>query len=165
MAEQGLNIIQWNCRSIKQNISRIIELRELLRTQNPHIACINETWLEEGIKTPIFQGYTRVYRKDRIGREGGGVLTLVKDGVSVDHTPIHSPRGSILEAQAVEITAAHEKLKLLNIYNPQTSLNTDHFNHLVEQLGRKFIIVGDLNAHHTQWDPQIPTNNQGGNLW
>ena len=78
------------------------------------------------------------------------------------HTPIHSPRGSILEAQAVEISAAHEKLKLLNIYNPVTRLNTDHFNHLVEQLGTKYIIVGDMNAHHTEWDPQIPTNNQCG---
>ena len=163
MAEQGLNIVQWNCRSIKQNIPRITELKHLIETQKPHVACLNETWLEKGIDTPKIQGYTRIFRKDRAGREGGGILTLIRDGVSVSSVPICNPRGSILEVQAVEITAAHEKLKLLNIYNPQTRLNTDHYNHLVEQLGRKFIIVGDMNAHHTQWDPEIPTNNQCGN--
>ena len=163
MAEETLNIIQWNCRSIKYNVPRKAELIDLISTQKPHVACINETWLTPDIATPIFDGYTKIFRKDRLNREGGGILTLVRDDVPAKEIPLHNTQGSVLEPHAVEITAAHEKIKLLNIYNPQTSLNINHFSHLVDQLGRKFIIVGDMNAHHSQWDPHTPSTNQCGN--
>ena len=91
MGEEGLNIVQWNCRSIKQNIPKINELKYLIGTHKPHVACLNKTWLDEDIGRPKIQGYTRIFRKDRAGREGGGILTLIRDGVSVTSVPIYYP--------------------------------------------------------------------------
>ena len=58
-----------------------------------------------------------------------------------------------------EIILKYEKIKLLHIYNPDTHININDFSYLVNQLGRKFVIVGDMNGHHTLWDPNIINNN------
>ena len=41
-------------------------------------------------------------------------------------------------------------------------MDIEHFSKLIEQIGRKYIAVGDMNGHHTLWDPHI-VNNQCGN--
>ena len=161
MEEETLKVIQWNCKSIKKNPSRRAELSRLINYQRPHIMCISETWLDPSIKTPNFKGYSKILRKDRVSRDGGGLMMLIRDDLPTKEVPIINQQGSILEAQVVEVTLAREKISILHIYNPRTNLVIDHFNHLVNKLGRKFLIVGDMNGHHTLWDPGI-TNNQCG---
>ena len=163
MEEKALNIIQWNCRSIKENVARRTELRILLQTRKPHICCISETWLSENIKTPNIKNYTRIFRKDRADREGGGLMTLIRDDIKATHVQINTNQNSNIEAQAVEIHLTHNKVKLLHVYNPDSAMNIDNLNHLIEQMGSKYILVGDLNGHHTLWDPNILQNNPCGN--
>ena len=163
MREDSLNLFQWNCRSIKENPVRRAELKVLAYAHKPHILCISETWLTQEKPTPDLIKYPKSFRKDRPNREGGGLLTIVREDIIAREIDINTRQDSKIEAQAIEITLKHEKIKLLHIYNPETNININDFGHLVYQLGRKFIIVGDMNGHHTLWDPNNISNNQCGN--
>ena len=163
MEDTTLKILQWNCKSIKENIDRRCELICLIYSQQPHIACISETWLTEDTNLPKINGYSTI-RKDRTNRGGGGLLMLIRDDVVITHTQIDIPQACNIEAQAIEVKLLHEKVKLLHLYNPPPNAEINNFQHLTSQLGRKYIIVGDLNAHHTNWDPFIEENNTFGNL-
>ena len=163
MEDHTLKILQWNCRSIKENIDRRCELIGLIYSQQPHIACISETWLTEDIKLPKINGYATTIRKDRTNRGGGGMLMLIRDDVAITYTQIDIPQNCTIEAQVIEIKLSHEKVKLLHMYNPPPNAEINNFEILTSQLGRKYIIVGDLNAHHTNWDP-FTQNNTFGNL-
>ena len=67
-----------------------------------------------------------------------------------------------MEVQAFDIHLAHDKVSLLHIYNsPDFNLNEEHFGRIVRQLRRKYIIVGDFNAHHHIWDPTNHPNQRG----
>ena len=159
MDETAVNIFQWNCRSIKENTARRAELKILAYVHKPHLLCISETWLAQGNPTPDLIKYPKIFRKDRQNREGGGLLTLVREDIIAKEIDINTRQNSIIEAQALEITLKYEKIKLLHIYNPETHININDFSYLVNQLGRKFVIVGDMNGHHTLWDPNIINNN------
>ena len=154
---KDLEIFQWNCRSIGTP-GRAVELDKSLDEVKPHIACISETWLKENSKLMDFKGYI-VNRKDRPGgREGGGILFLIKEGLKFNDIQLTTVPNSIIEAQAIEVTLARDKIKILHIYNPVTNISINHLDHLVQQLGRKFVVVGDFNGHHTIWDPFLPAN-------
>ena len=116
MEEESLNVVQWNCRSIKNNPTRREELRMLTLKYKPHILCISETWLTQETKTPEFKGYTRTFRQDRTNREGGGLLILTREDIKVDSIQINSRQNSIIEAQGIEITLKQEKKSSYYIY-------------------------------------------------
>ena len=103
-----------------------------------------------------------MYRKDKTVGGGGGLLTLIRDDIKCELRPLNTPQDLEMEVQAFDIHLAHDKVTLLHIYNsPEFNLNTDHLDHLVQQLRRKYIIVGDFNAHHHIWDPTNPPNQRG----
>ena len=103
----SLDIIQWNCRSIKKNVDRKEELKSLLRTRRPHICCISETWLDDQIRTPSIKGYSKVYRKDRPNKEGGGLMILTRDDTKSKHVNLNIDQDNKIEAQAIEIILKH----------------------------------------------------------
>ena len=152
---KDLKIMQWNCRSITAP-GRSIELDKTLDLKKTHIACISETWLKQSSKLMGFKGYIP-RRIDRPGgRDAGGVLFLIKEDLKFNVIQITSVPNSIIEAQAIEISLARDSVKILHIYNPVTNINISHLDHLIQQMGRKFIMVGDFNGHHTIWDPSLP---------
>ena len=150
--QEKLHIIQWNCKSIHAP-GRLSELRVLMDSKKPHIACISETWLTVN-KNPVnIKGY-KTFRKDRPRGHAGGLLFLIREDVVFNHFDINNI-SNIIEAQAIEISLGRDTVKLLHVYNPVNRLDISQFDHLVQQLDRKFIVVGDLNGHHTLWDPDL----------
>ena len=113
---------------------------------------------------PIIAGYSKTYRKYRPNGGGGGLIMLIRDGIKTKNLNINIHQRSIVEAQAVEITIARNNIKLLHVYNPETTLDIRDFKLIAEQIGRKYLIVGDMNGHHSLWDPYIQSNNQCGNV-
>ena len=59
----NLNIIQWNARSIRNST---LDLKLAVYTTKPHIVAIQETWLDNKDKDPIFISYDCI-RADRWG--------------------------------------------------------------------------------------------------
>ena len=156
MAEVGyesLKIIQWNCKSVNAP-GRTQELKVLIYKEKPHIACISETWLNQS-KSISAIGY-KVIRKDRADGAGGGLLFLIREDLNFNLLQITTIPNSNIEAHAIELSLARDTVSLLHVYNPVTNITINHLDHLIQQLERKFIMVGDFNGHHTIWDPELP---------
>ena len=150
--QEKIKIVQWNCKSIHAP-GRYSELRVLMYSNKPHIACISETWLNVNRKDVNIKGY-KSFRKDRPMGNHGGLLFLIREDLGFNHFNIDNI-SNIIEAQAIEISLGRDSVKLLHVYNPVNRIEIRHLDHLIKQLGRKYIIVGDLNGHHTLWDPEL----------
>ena len=159
--DKEFEILQWNCKSINAP-GRLSECRLLIYKRKPHVVCLSETWLQPGDDTPTFLNYKSIYRKDRQHRTGGGLLTLIRDDLRHNHIRVDPIANSEIEAQTTEIHVAHDKVKILHIYNPKGKLDIPHIDPIVDTLGRKFIIVGDFNGRHSLWDPDKNTTNHCG---
>ena len=52
----------------------------------------------------------------------------------------------------------------MNIYNPNKSISVFDFNHYINQLANKFIIIGDYNAHSSLWESGNRSNVTGRSI-
>ena len=75
----GLKCVSLNARSIMNKKS---ELNIMVNDSDPHIIGITESWANRDITDAELglEGYV-MFRKDRMGRRGGGVLLYVKDTI------------------------------------------------------------------------------------
>ena len=75
----GLKCVSLNARSIMNKKS---ELNIMVNDSDPHIIGITESWANKHITDAELglEGYV-MFRKDRMGRRGGGVLLYVKDTI------------------------------------------------------------------------------------
>ena len=75
----GLKCVSLNARSI---INKKSQLNIMVHDSDPHIICIAESWANKDI-TYAEMGLEGcvMFRKDRMGRRGGGVLLYVKDTI------------------------------------------------------------------------------------
>lgn len=92
-----------------------------------------------------FSGY-RVIRKDRANTiRGGGILALIKRGVHVTKTQL-ADCGSI---ELVDLTL-REGTRIIGCYNKPSNLITNIDLESIFNINGKIILIGDLNARHTQ---------------
>ena len=81
---RSIRLFQWNCRCIS---TKVIELRRLLDVHDIDVALIQESKLNANNSTPLFPGFT-VIRKDRqAGVAGGGLLTIIREGIAFRRIP------------------------------------------------------------------------------
>ena len=115
------------------------------------IVVITETWLTPRTSDEdlLISNFSRPYRKDRIGRPGGGVAIYIKQG-------LHSvPRSDLIygdiEAICVEIILKKHKLLLCGVYRPPNSGNPywdlieTTFDNLSNSGLEDIVVVGDFN--------------------
>ena len=126
-ASNSLNstLFSHNLSIIQLNIQSLIPKLDLLETEMQlyDIVVITETWLtpKTSDEDLLISNFSRPYRKDRIGRPGGGVAIYIKQG-------LHSvPRSDLIngdiEAICVEIILKNHKLLLCGVYRPPNSGN------------------------------------------
>ena len=79
MSEAGYKCVCLNARSI---VNKEIELNIMLEDIDPHIIGITESWANIDISDAELglTGYV-MFRRDRIGRRGGGVILYVKESI------------------------------------------------------------------------------------
>ena len=102
-----LSILQWNARSL---IAHQMELKNYLAgtKARPTLVCVQESFLKPG-KNINFPGYT-LERRDREGNNsGGGVATLIAEGLS--YAVVEAPVK--FEALCIQIN-----LTITNTYHP-----------------------------------------------
>ena len=89
-----MNIIQWNCRGLKNNHE---ELSLLVHTYNPAVVCLQETYLDNksNISLKGFQFYNHIDTSHE--RAAGGSSILIRNNI------IHSPIQMNTNLQAVAI--------------------------------------------------------------
>jgi len=136
-----MKIVQWNARSLiangqefKRFVYQLAGLTDIL--------CIQETWLRPQLNFSI-PGYNLV-RKDRVGTNGGGCGTFVKEGVAFREI-IDAPGECVI----VEVWTRGGGIKVVNFYNPCNQLLLEDLNKIRSKAGDNFIWCGDFNAHNS----------------
>ena len=158
-----IKILQWNSRSIR---NKMVEFSACLDLNRFDIVAVQESWLKPKHNTPYICSYDTI-RKDRpnVNRKAGGLLIFIKNNLHYIEKPIQEyPNGS-LEIQGITLITKEGNIDLMNFYNPFTILSKIEFCHYLNQMGRKYIIVGDINAHHSLWEPlKDGSSNQSGRI-
>ena len=151
--EMNNNILQWNGRNIKANFE---ELKLLINEKKPVAVCLQETFLKDSDKFSL--KYHSSFLKNCSGndRASGGVAVIVNNSA-----PHHSVKlNTTLQAVAVSISL-NKTVTLCSFYFPPSSqIDTKKLDHLIDQLPKPFILMGDFNSHHTLWGSK-DTNDRG----
>lgn len=139
-----ISILQWNARSVIANGQEFKKFITEL-DQRPSVICVQETWLNKNIQFKL-HGYCSV-RKDREGKQGGGVMTFIQEGV---------PYRSIaevkeLECVGVEIFYQGGAIEIYNYYNPCNKISQELLNKVGGKEGKRELWCGDFNAHNWLW--------------
>lgn len=140
----GLNLIQWNIRSIKSNYNNLINI---ISEFDPDIVFLNETWLKKDDKINI--KYYSIERVDRFDGKGD-VAFLIRDNLQYE---VMSKSKKVKDTGFQSIIIKIRNIKFINVYNPP---NNKLVISDIEQLFNKkdqdqVIVMGDLNAHHNLW--------------
>ena len=138
------SIIQWNCRGLKPNYN---EVQLLIQKYNPLAICLQETFIKNSDNLPFkhFLSYHRFATGDI--RAHGGVSIIVNGNIPQSSITINTP----LQATAVRVTL-HIPITLCSIYLPPSlHLNSRDLDGLIAQLPLPFLLLGDLNGHHSLW--------------
>ena len=158
--KNDLTCIQFNCRSINTGLG---ELKLLTYVNKPDVLILCETWLNQHNKQiPKFINYSSEWKHRPLGH-GGGLGILVKNGIQYTKLDLLPFPNGVLEFQGIKIFERNDSINILNIYNPNKNLTIQEFRHYIGQLGNKFLIAGDFNAHSRILDSNTLINNQTGN--
>ena len=157
MKQEDIKIIQWNCRSLYQKLTRF---KDFLYREEPHVCCLSETRLKKEAE-PIFINYNAYY-EHRLEKDGGGLAILVRKDVNFRVKLLDKYVAGNLEIQAITMEGTPNPIDIINLYNPCKNVLKTEFEHYFNQVQNQVIIIGDFNAHHTMWG-NIEQNNQSGN--
>lgn len=149
----NLNIIQWNCQSINR---KAITFESFLSQEKVHIAVLSETWLKCGSRFNI-TGYN-IYRFDRTEANGGVAIVIHRSIKSFLCTT--QILNSNIEFLHVRIDNCRHIENIIAIYctSPVQTTQSD-WDSIFSLCCRKTLILGDFNAHHTDWS--YKTNRRG----
>ena len=133
-----INVCHININSIKKHKDEL-----LARFSSYDIISVNETNL--GRERPFsLQGYN-IFRNDRVGRSGGGVLLAVKQHIKCQEILNKTTQKNEIIAVQIE-TKSLKSILISSIYVPPTAkIDINLFNELYN-INNNCIIVGDLNA-------------------
>ena len=137
-------LIQWNCRGLKANFN---ELLSLLTGLCPSIICLQETFLKPSDNLDI-RGYTLYNHIHQEGdKASGGASIILNNSIPQSQIQLNTN----LQAVAVKATV-HKTIHVCSLYFPPSDrINIADFEHLIQQLPKPFIIMGDFNSHSNIW--------------
>ena len=146
-------IVQWNVNGFN---SRLPFLQKLISDISPVIIALQETKLDAN-QNVYLRNY-KIYRKDRDGRGGGGVLLAIHNSIPNHEINIDST----LEFVACSVYFKNKRLNVASIYIPSDlQLLNEDLEDVFNQLEGGKLILGDFNAKHDLWGSNI-NDNRGG---
>lgn len=153
----SIKILQWNSQSLKPKLD---SFESLLLQEKIHLALISESWLNPDSNISI-RNY-QIFRRDRDDSYGGVAI--------VAHKSVRCAVGStILSNTGIEVL--HLKLfncrmleNIVSVYCPSSVRTTDtDWDELFSLVGRKALIAGDFNGHHSSWS--YKTDSRGEHIF
>ena len=153
--QQNLKILNINFRSA---VNKVPAIQAVIDTHKPDIIIGSETWLKADIgDSEIFDEDYVVYRKDRQGRVGGGVLVAVRNSLKSERDFTMDTPGENVWAKVA--LANGKVLRIGAYYRPEMGCNEsmDHLENLFyrinSQVASPTILGGDFNLPGITWDP------------
>jgi exonuclease III len=143
-----IKVLQWNCQSIKKILP---ELQH--RAEKFDVIILSETWHTRKDKVYI-KGFD-VIRWERHNRSGSGVAIFIKNCLKYKKVSNLYNCSNSIELCAIELFADNDNLTVVSCYRPpDKSMTGESWGRFLSQFQGRFLIAGDLNAHHLAWDDQ-----------
>ena len=154
-----LPVLNINFQSIKRKRHLV---NNIIESSKPDIVIGTETWLKPNIhNNEVFPENYNIYCKDRIDKEGGGVLLATKkDFISDEVNNMHVDEISEMIRAKIEIVGG-KTLYVSSFYNAKTSneQNLEWFDQSVRQTCKvnnaAILIGGDFNNPGWDWENKI----------
>ena len=148
----GLKCVSLNARSI---MNKKNELNIMVNDSDPHIIGITESWANKDITDAELglEGYV-MFRKDRMGRRGGGVLLYVKDTIPAYEIQLRE-EADCEEAIWCKLVTGHKTVTMGVVYRcPNiTKESNEKIQNAIREVSKgDCIIMGDFNHGNIQWD-------------
>lgn len=166
LASTEMMICTWNAGGVR---SHLLELQDFLQQHAVGVLMLSETNLKPEIAFSL-PGY-RIFRKDRLGRPGGGVAVCVTTKLTVQSVDIQTD----IEAVGCKTELGGQLVRFIAIYIPPYQIVEPQQLQLLLSHPRT-ILGGDLNAKHPAWGCrstnargrmvfEVITSMQGAGLW
>ena len=144
-------------------ISSKLELEDYLRTRNPDVVCIAETKLGKDVHvTELVGGRYKVWRRDRQGKSGGGVMVVLKSDIQVDGVEVGKDTAEVM---TMRISWGKEDKRSVAVayVPPKTNAWTkEEYKKVLKDVreemerimreNRDLILMGDFNCKEVEWE-------------
>jgi len=139
-------ILLWNANGIHNHIA---ELSLILHDKCINIALIFETHLTNRTKIHI-PDYTILRSNRPDGTAHGGAAIIIRSTILFHNvSQLSKPN---IQSFTIQITLNHSPISISAAYCPPNKIiSTILFEQFFNSFDNYFIVVGDLNAKHTQW--------------
>ena len=143
------------CLNARSIINKKTELNIMVEDIKPHIIGITESWANKDITNAELglEGYV-MFRKDRIGRRGGGVLLYIKDTIPAYEVQLQE-EADCNEAIWCNLVTGHTAVIIGVVYRcPNiTKQNNEKIHNAINEVSKgDCIIMGDFNHGNIKWD-------------
>lgn len=145
-SNESIKVIHWNAQGIT-NISKRIQLENLLESFNIKICLLNETFLNPNHNFKL-NNYN-IIRKDRY-THGGGVAICIHKSLDFKQMPCNN--NNSIETISVELTLNRRKIIFTSAYCPHYKNTFQQDLKKLTPPGKEFLVFGDLNAKHPAWN-------------
>ena len=150
-SREEIKCVCLNARSI---INKKDELNIMVDDIKPHIG-ITETWANNDITDAELglEGYA-MFRKDRMGRSGGGVLLYIKENIPAYEVQLQE-EADCNEAIWCKLVTGHTTVTIGVAYRcPNiTKQNNEKIHNAISEVSKgDCIIMGDFNHGNIKWD-------------
>ena len=158
----NLKILNINCRSVA---NKKVELDNLIHSTNADIVLGTESWLNSSIRSSeIFPANMNVFRRDKLGSNGGGVFIAISDKYIVSHQPQLETN---CEITWVKLETPGNKSKYIGVFYRAHENDSDSLDNLSASLEKlkntnsNIYIEGDFNKPGIDWNVGITKINSG----
>ena len=143
------------CLNARSIINKKTELNIMVDDIKPHIIGITESWANNDITNAELglEGYV-MFRKDRIGRRGGGVLLYIKDTIPAYEVQLQE-EADCNEAIWCNLVTGHTAVIIGVVYRcPNiTKQNNENIHNAINEVSKgDCIIMGDFNHGNIKWN-------------
>ena len=141
-------------------LSCMLEIKDYLREHRPDVLCLSETKLKEVQVCFKNEGYN-IWRRDRKGKWGGGVLVLTKKDIYVDEVQYGEGMAEVIGI-TIKISKRVRRKIIVTYVPPKTNVwkMEEHREMHKEVLkcleglirkGNKILLMGDFNCRDVNW--------------
>ena len=143
------------CLNARSIINKKTELNIMVDDIEPHIIGITESWANNDITNAELglEGYV-MFRKDRIGRRGGGVLLYIKNTIPAYEVQLHE-EADCNEAIWCNLVTGRTTVIIGVVYRcPNiTKQNNEQIHNAINEVSKgDCIIMGDFNHGNIKWE-------------
>ena len=148
------------CLNARSIINKKTELNIMVDDIKPHIIGITESWANNDITDAELglEGYV-MFRKDRMGRRGGGVLLYIKESIPAYEVQLQE-EADCKEALWCNLVTGHTTVTIGVVYRcPNITIqNNEKIHKAISEVSKgDCIIMGDFNHGNIKWDSQQST--------